>query len=148
MALVLLTVAAQAVSIHRDQGDVDPLRTLVARLEALGLQTQISRGSDIVQARESRCDEPVLASVLSIYGSDDGKLSDLLTPDRRASFVFLGGAGARPAPAALVARYAWQTILFTIGIRRDKPSSRMAVVTLPTACNDLANHDWSALSPS
>lgn len=148
LILIALGLASQAIRASRDAGgDDDAKSTLIGRLGRLHVQVTEMPGSDLLMVRSSLCDQPFLAGLMTIDGAEDADASWLARPDVMVSHAYLGTVADRPARLALMARWAWATVLFATGLRPDKPPHQMVMVAAPRNCTGLQAVDWSALSP-
>jgi len=147
IGLILLGLASQAIRSNRGNHDSDSVSDLAARMQAFAFKTRPLESGGTVEAMTPDCPEPVYAMLLRIDGSENERLNEFGGPDVVRRFVYLGAVDERPGLATTLARWAWTSLLFDVGIRSGRPATSLVAVLLPRACRALAAVDWAELSP-
>ena len=146
IALIALGLASQIMRAHRGGAVGDPTAVLGERLERLDIRWTRSSNTNVLVNHSPLCEQPFFAASLSLDGSDDADVRELVESDYVVKYVYEGVASEQPSKPGLIGHWAWDMALFDLGLRRGAPSRRVVVVAWPRSCERLASIDWSVLS--
>jgi hypothetical protein len=147
VALIGLGLASQVLRAGRADADAGAQDALVGRLARLQIQATELPASGLLAARSAACDSPFVAGLLQSDGADSEVALRFAGSGTVIHYAYLGAVDPQVSRTKLLARWAWASLLFNVGLRQAKPPSSMAVVAYPRSCAALDAIDWATLSP-
>jgi hypothetical protein len=147
IGMLVAAVAAQASRLGSPDSEHDDKARLVDALATLGLHAAPANAPAVLTAMAPGCPEPVVVATITFDGDDSHTLRALLATAGVTRYVYLGYVGSSVSPIAVGGRWAVASALGTFGLRRTHIPHEVIVAMIPKACPQLADLDWSVLSP-
>lgn len=147
VSLLVAAMLTQAVRVRSDSPQRGYDTILSHRVAKLGPRVIASTGSSLLIVTVTGCREPVAITYMGADGSGEQETQELLTTDVVARYVYLGSVTDKIDPFVIGARWATASALEALGLRRGDVPRDVVAIMMPKACPELANLDWSVLSP-
>ena len=145
--LLVATVLAQVARSTDVDAPAEDYAVLVYQLVTLAQWADVSHEAGVLRATASGCRNPVMITYVNADGRGSEAARALLGADVVVRYVYLGAVVDKLASIAVAGRWATASALAALGLRRAGVPRNAIVVALPRECPQLAELDWSALSP-